>query len=61
MRDEGQFNCSLFLFLSPNNSSLEPDIDIAESPNKQKIALSAKPTLDGNSNKIAITDIEVSQ
>ena len=38
--------------------SLKADIEIAESQTTKQIALSAKPTLDANGNKIAISDIE---
>ncbi|MBW4537102.1 MAG: DUF2993 domain-containing protein [Pleurocapsa minor HA4230-MV1] len=38
--------------------NLEADIEIAESQTTKHIALSAKPTLDADGNKIAIADVE---
>ncbi|MGL5833133.1 MAG: LmeA family phospholipid-binding protein [Waterburya sp.] len=53
-------NASNVKFTLPgdNKIGLEADIEIAESQTIKHIALSAKPILDADGNKIAITDVE---
>ncbi|MGL6341631.1 MAG: LmeA family phospholipid-binding protein, partial [Waterburya sp.] len=53
-------NASNVKFTLPGDSKigLEADIEIAESQTTKHIALSAKPSLDADGNKIAIADVE---
>jgi hypothetical protein len=53
-------NASNVKFTLPGDHKigLEADIEIAESQTTKHIALSAKPTLDADGNKIAIADVE---
>jgi LmeA-like phospholipid-binding len=53
-------NASNVKFTLPgdNKIGLEADIEIAESQTTKHIALSAKPSLDADGNKIAIADVE---
>jgi hypothetical protein len=53
-------NASNVKFMLPGEGkiNLEADIEIAESQTTQHIALSAKPRLDADGNKIAIADVE---